>query len=283
MTGKGFVGTVGIQGELGSFSEEAASRLLGPGIEIVSFRHFEEVFRAAESELDACVVPLENSLTGSIHRNYDLLRRHKLRICRELYLPIVHNLFVLPGVRFEDLTTIISHPVALGQCERFFEKYPHLKMEPSYDTSGSVRELFERNLRSVGAIAGRRAGEIFGGEVLMEGIQDSEENFTRFVHLTRDRRRGKGNKTSIVFSLRNVAGALFKSLSVFALRDIDLSKIESRPQQGRPWDYLFYVDFLGSLEEERVVNALNHLREITDFVEVLGCYPRDESIVKRGL
>ncbi|UCF35948.1 MAG: prephenate dehydratase [Acidobacteriota bacterium] len=276
---------VAIQGEPGSFSEEAALKLLGDKVEILGFRHFEEVFESiSEERADFCLVPIENSLTGSIHRNYDLLRRHRLKIGRELYLRIVHNLIALPGVKFEEVETVISHPVALSQCEQFFERFPKLQMKPSYDTSGSVKEIFDMGIRTTAAIAGRRASEVFGGDILMESVQDNEANYTRFVLLSPELTNAEGsNKTSIVFSFKSVPGALFKSLSVFALRDIDLTKIESRPIHGRPWEYLFYVDFLGSIEDESVQNALNHLQEITDVFEVLGCYPRDASVAKRGM
>lgn len=276
---------VAIQGEPGSFSEEAALRMLGADLEIAGFRHFEEVFQAVESGgTDCAVIPLENSLTGSIHRNYDLLRRSGLRIQQEIYLRIQHNLIVVPGAQFEDLETVISHPVALGQCERFFEAHPRLKMVPTHDTSGSVRELMESGSRTTGAIAGIRACEVFGGEVIKAGIQDNDANFTRFVQLGGAQSETPGpKKTSIVFSFSNVPGALFKSLSVFALRDIDLTKIESRPIHGRPWEYLFYLDFAGSINDRQVVNALNHLREFADEVEVLGCYPRDESVASKGM
>jgi prephenate dehydratase len=276
---------VAIQGEPGSFSEEAALVLLGEGIEILGFPHFEEVFRVVrDDDVDSCVVPLENSLTGSIHRNYDLLRRSGLKINRELYLRIVHNLIAVPGTRFSEVRTVVSHPVALSQCERFFEEHSFLRMEPAHDTSGSVREILLRGDRSRAAIAGRRACQVFGGEVLREGIQDNEANFTRFVLLSKGLAQCKGEKkTSILFSFGNAPGALFKSLSAFALREIDLTKIESRPIHGRPWEYLFYLDFVGSLEEERVRNALNHLREIVEELEILGCYPRDASVEKKGM
>lgn len=276
---------VAIQGEPGSFSEEAALRLLGADLEIVGYRQFDEVFQAVlGGAAECCVIPVENSLTGSIHRNYDLLRRSGLRIHRELYLHISHNLIVVPGTRFENLNAVISHPVALGQCEKFFEAHPQLRMTPTHDTSGSVRELMESGSRSTGAIAGRRACEVFGGEILREGIQDNDANFTRFVQLGGPICETPGpRKTSIVFSFSNAPGALFKSLSVFALRDIDLTKIESRPIHGRPWEYLFYLDLSGSIDDREVVNALNHLREFADQVEILGCYPRDESVAGKGM
>lgn len=276
---------VAIQGEIGSFSEEAAQRLGIEDLRIRSCRQFDEAFSlTASGQIDACLIPIENSLAGSIHRNFDLLRRYGLKIQKEIYLRIEHNLIVLPGVKFEDLTTVISHPVALQQCEQFFESNPHLRMRTSYDTSGSVKELVERKEKTWGAIAGRRAAELSGTEVIRFSIEDSKENYTRFVLLGRDFTDLEGaNKTSVVFSFENAPGALFKSLGVFALRDIDLTKIESRPIRGRPWEYLFYLDILGSIEDEKVKNALNHLRELADSVEILGCYVRDESVSKRGM
>lgn len=273
---------IGIQGEVGSFSEEAALQLFGEGIETCSFRTFEEVFAAVEGGgVDGAVIPLENSLTGSIHRNYDLLLRHRLRIRAELYLPIRHNLIALPGVHLSEVRTVISHPVALGQCEKFLAAHPEWEVRPTYDTSGSVKDLVEGNLRDHAAIASRRAAECFGAEVLVGGIEDSEHNYTRFVHLSVGEVGTVGDKTSVVFSLRNVPGALFKCLSAFALREIDLTKIESRPQPGRPWEYLFYIDFLGNLEEGRVRRAMEHLREFADSCEILGCYPRDARMNER--
>lgn len=277
--------SVAIQGERGSFSEEAALRLLGEKAEVHCCKHFNEVVeRTLKGASRYCLLPIENSLTGSIYKNYDLLLRHKLRILREVYLRIEHHLIVLPGVRFGQIETVLSHPVALEQCEKFFEAHPRLRRRSAYDTSGSVKRLFEENLRNCGAIASRRAAEFYGGEILASGIEDNKANFTRFVLLApRGRTVPGSNKTSIVFSFRNAPGALFKSLSVFALRNIDLTKIESRPIQGRPWEYLFYLDFLGNLREKRVKNALAHLREIADFLEVLGCYPRDQSVEKKGM
>jgi prephenate dehydratase len=277
--------TVAIQGDIGSYSEEAALKLFSEQAGILSCQHFEEVFsNTSTGEVDYCLIPIENSLFGSVHRNYDLLRKHRLFITREVYLKIEHHLIVIPGSSLDDLRTVVSHPVALNQCERFFEEHPDLKAETSWDTSGSVRDLFEKNRKDWAAIASRRASETFGGEIVLENIQDSAENFTRFVLLSRNSEFNENsNKTSIVFSFKNVPGALFKSLSVFALRDIDLTKIESRPIRGRAWRYLFYVDFLGRIGETVVDNALNHLQEITDIFEVIGCYPRDETVEKTGL
>jgi len=276
---------VGIQGEVGSFSEEAALDLLGQDTVIHNFRSFEAVFESFKNrDIDHCVIPMENSLLGSIHRNYDLLLKNKAIIQGEIYLKITHNLIVIPGTRFEDIKTVISHPVALDQCGKFFDRFPDLRIETSYDTSGSVKEMMQSNRKDLAAIAGRRAADAFGGELLMESIQDHEENYTRFVLLGDSfLYTPASDKTSVVFSFQNKPGALFKSLSVFALRDIDLTRIESRPIAERPWEYLFYIDFLGNLDDIKVKNALNHLQEITDFFEIIGCYKRDHTIKKIGM
>ena len=276
---------VGIQGEIGSFSEEAALDLLGQDTVIQNYRSFEAVFNAfTKKEIDYCVIPMENSLLGSIHRNYDLLLQNKARIQGEIYLKITHNLIVVPGSSLEDVKAVISHPVALEQCGKFFESHPNIRIETSYDTSGSVKEMMESGKKDAAAIAGTRASVAFGGEILLESIQDYEENYTRFVLLGDSFvYTPAADKTSVVFSFQNKPGALFKSLSVFALRDIDLTRIESRPIAERPWEYLFYVDFLGNLDDIRVDNALNHLQEITDFFEIIGCYKRDHTIKKIGM
>jgi len=277
--------TVAVQGERGSYSEVAATRLLRDKITLRCCERFEEVFRlTAKKDIQYCLVPLENSLSGSIHKNYDLLLRYKLKISREINLQIKHNLITAPDVSFEEINTVFSHPVALDQCERFFEKFPRLVKRSAYDTSGSVKRIVEENLRDCAAIAGREAAEYYGGNIVMREIQDNRENFTRFVLLGSElETTKKADKTSIAFSFGNAAGALFKCLSVFALRDIDLTKIESRPIHGRPWEYLFYLDFLGNTGEENTLKALDHLGELTEFLEVLGCYPRDASHQKKGM
>lgn len=283
--GKGDAILVAIQGERGSFSEQAAKQMVPGPIEFLCCRTFDDVFlRTAEGECGCCVIPIENSLAGSIHRNYDLLVRHGLGIRKETNLPVEHSLITLTGSVFEDVKIVRSHPVALDQCELFFERYPHLVRETGYDTSGSVKEIVEEGLRDHAAIASKNAARFYGAKVLMERIEDREENFTRFFLLSSKSAVSEGaDKTSIVFSFKNAAGALFKCLSVFALRDIDLTRIESRPIHGRPWEYLFYLDFLGNTGETPVRNALSHLRELTEFLTVLGCYPRDATHEKKGM
>lgn len=276
---------VAIQGERGSFSEEAASKLLGRNIDILCCDHFERVFQlTVEKKAEYCVIPIENSLAGSIYKNYDLLLRHRLKIIREVNLRVQHHLIVLKEVSFEQIRTVISHPMALDQCEKFFDRFGHLTKQSAYDTSGSVKRVVENRLTDVAVIAGRRAAQFYKGHILMTGIEDNKQNFTRFFLLSRDSSAPAGaDKTSVVFSFKNAPGVLFKCLSAFALRDIDLTKIESRPIHGRPWEYLFYLDFLGNIEEDKTQHALDHLQEITEFLEILGCYPRDATLGKRGM
>jgi prephenate dehydratase len=188
-------------------------------------------------------------------------------------LRIVHNLIAPAGVKRSDLRRAYSHPVALEQCRDFFRRNPKIEATPFYDTAGSVKHVIESRLPDAAGIAGRQAAKVYDGRILAAGIEDDKRNFTRFFLVRRTRRILPGaNKTSIAFSVKNIAGALFKALAVFALRDISLSKIESRPRRGRPWEYVFYADFLRG-DDEPARNALRHLGEVTDLVKVLGIYP----------
>lgn len=270
------------QGEPGAFSTEAARRLLGDGAELIPCRTFEEMFQAVErGEADSCLAPVENSLFGSVYQNYDLLLRHGLRITAEVQLRIVHNLIAPPGVALEDVRRVYSHPVALGQCHRFFAERPGIESAPAYDTAGSVKQVMESGEIGAAAIASRAAATVYGAEVLLEGIEDDPQNYTRFWLLQTPERAGEpaveADKTSVVFALEHRTGSLFRALAVFALRDIDLLKIESRPLVGRPWEYSFYLDFLGHTAEPRVRAALGHLEEFAAGVKVLGCYRRASS------
>lgn len=276
---------VAIQGERGSFSAAAAARLLTESPELLACRHFREVFEAlSRGDADEAIIPLENSLAGSVHQNYDLIREHNCWITGEVLLPIEHCLIGLPDAELAEIAQVVSHPVALEQCRNFLEDHGEWQVRRAYDTSGSVRQILEEGQPGCAAIASRTAAEVYGGRVLAAGIQDNRFNFTRFVQLKSRREiADAANKTSIVFSFKNLPGALYKALSVFALRDIDLTKIESRPQPEETWRYVFYIDFLGRLDEERVHNALNHLAEVTELLEILGCYPADESIRRQFL
>lgn len=265
---------VAFQGEPGAYSEQAVFNFHGQ-VETLPCESFDAVFHAVVT--DACssaLIPIENSLAGSIHQNYDLLLRNNLHIVGEYFLRVHHCLIAMPGVNKAEIKKAISHPQALGQCAGYLQSRG-IKAEQVYDTAGSVKQLKALGARDVAAIASRRAAEIYEMQILEEGIEDNPENFTRFLAIQKELIQPEGeSKTSIVFTLKNQPGALFKALSVFALRDIDLTKIESRPLQGKPWEYLFYVDFIGATHHETSRRALDHLGEYALMLRVLGSYPR---------
>jgi prephenate dehydratase len=272
------------QGEKGAFSQQAVGQLLGQGVEVLPCQRFDEVFQSLEKgRASAAVIPIENTLAGSVHENYDHLLHFDFQIVGETSVRIVHNLIAPPGVPFRKIRRAFSHPVALNQCLDFFVKYPQVEKVPFYDTAGSVKMIMEEGLKDAAGIASSLAAEIYGGAILKKSIEDDRQNFTRFFLLRRSQWKAKspaqaprGWKTSLVFSTRNIPGSLFRALSAFSLRDVNLAKIESRPLRGKPWEYLFYLDFLEHVEDERARNALGHLRELADFLRVLGCYPRGE-------
>ena len=265
---------VAFQGEPGAYSEQAVFEYFGE-VETVPCESFDAMFDSvASGKCDAALAPIENSLAGSIHQNYDLLLRHALHITGEYFLRVRHCLIANDGVKKEDIKKAISHPQALGQCAGYLRSHG-IKAEQAYDTAGSVKMLKESGARDTAAIASKRAAKLYGMPILEEGIEDNPENYTRFLAVQREPITPQGEaKTSIVFTLKNVPGSLFKAMSVFALRDIDLAKIESRPLAGKPWEYLFYIDFIGSIEEEAVKRALDHLGEYAIMLRVLGSYPR---------
>lgn len=267
---------VAIQGERGAFSHEAVLTFLGRQ-KLVPCNLSAQVFDSLQQKLaDAALIPLENSLAGSVAEHYDLLLTRDVFIEREFRLRIRHNLIAAPGVKLNQIKRVLSHPIALDQCRNFFRQHPGIEAVPFYDTAGSVKHVMSEKLNDTAAIASKQAAEEYGAKILQSGLEDDKQNFTRFVLIRRKGKPGKkANKTSVCFSLKNMSGVLFKALSVFALRDISLSKIESRPRRGYPWEYVFYVDFLRG-DDEAARKALDHLREISEFVKVLGIYPAAE-------
>jgi prephenate dehydratase len=250
-----------------------------------------EVFDRVEAgSVNAAVIPIENTLAGTVAEHADLLVTRNVFIQAEYLLRIVHNLIAAPAAKMAGLRRVLSHPVALDQCRDFFRKHRQIEAVPFYDTAGSVKHVIAEKLADTAGIASQLAARQYNGKILQAGIEDDKRNFTRFFLIRRSGRTGHkkspnafisgyqrlipggANKTSIAFHVKNSPGVLFKSLSVFALRDISLSKIESRPMRGRPWEYVFYVDFLRG-DDEPARNALRHLGEVAEFVKVLGVYP----------
>jgi prephenate dehydratase len=273
---------VSFQGELGAFSQVAAVQLAGAGIAPEPLPTFQQVFESvANGKCQAAVIPIENTLHGSIHENYDHLLKFDLEIRGETFVRIVHNLIAPPGVSLSSIKRIYSHPVALNQCRRYFAAHQGVEPVPFYDTAGSVKMIVEYSLKDAGAIASAAAAEIYGAKILRKSIEDDRENYTRFFLLERPGKAKKPArgapgvrfKTSVVFTVKNLPGALFRCLSAFALRDLNMTKIESRPLRGKPWEYLFYLDFIGHNEDPVSRNALGHLAELADLLRVLGCYP----------
>ena len=269
--------SVAFQGELGAFSHIAAKKLVGHKSSFVPCATFQEVFEALRTRAATHgVIPIENTLHGSVHENYDHLLDYEIPISGETSIRIAHQLIAPPGTRFRDIRRAFSHPVALNQCRRFFEKNAQIEAVPFYDTAGSAKMLQEKRPAGAAAIASESAAAIYDGIIVKKNIEDHRQNFTRFVLLTKQTgelvRLRTAWKTSLVFSTRNLPGALFKAMACFALRDLNLTKIESRPLRGKPWEYLFYVDLLGRTRDARVRQALANLAEITKFVRVLGSY-----------
>jgi prephenate dehydratase len=265
---------VAIQGEAGSFSHAAAREVLGADVRLVPCPTFEDLFRAVESGQATCgVVPIENSLAGSVYEAYDALGAHALHVVGETQVRVRHCLVVRPGTPLDDVRKVASHPVALAQCRRFFLEHPTVAAVPAYDTAGSVRDLLADRLDANAAIGSALAATLYGGEVLLEGLEDHPENYTRFLVVAPEPGSLAGtSKTSLVFTLPNVPGSLYRAIGVFATRGLDLTKIESRPLPGRPWEYAFYLDVLGD-PRGAVADALAELAPLARELRVLGAYP----------
>lgn len=263
---------IAIQGEAGSFSHQAAMRMV-PGCLIVPCARVVEVFdRLEQGSVGAAVLPVENSLAGSVAEHLDLLLARRAFAVKEFRLRIGHHLISARGVKEGDIRRVFSHPVALEQCRDFFRRNQQIQAVPFYDTAGSVKHVIETGFKDAAAIASRQAAAVYKGRILASGLEDDKRNFTRFFQLRKNRQVVRGsNKTSIAFVTRNVPGALFQALGVFASRGIDLSKIESRPLRGKPWEYVFYVDFLRG-DDKVSQGALQSLRKLADLVRVIGVY-----------
>ncbi|MBI4548562.1 MAG: prephenate dehydratase [Ignavibacteriae bacterium] len=273
---------VAFQGEYGAFSEQAANGFFSRPVKKIPLKSFEEVFECVHrKKADFGVIPIENSLYGSVHQNYDLLEKYHLHIIGEIKLRVVHALLVNKGVTLQQVKYIYSHPQALGQCKDFLSRLNHVEVIAAYDTAGAAKAIKEDRRDDAAAIASLEAARAYGLKVLRRGIESNHENYTRFLLISKKKRVAtKHAKTSIIFSMENVPGALFRALSVFALRDIDLYKIESRPIIGKPWEYLFYLDFQGSIKDEPCRNAIAHLREITTYLKILGSYQTGKTMTQ---
>ncbi len=267
------------QGTHGAFSEDAALRMLPADADLMPCSRLEQVFDAVNDGATRYgVIPVENTVAGSVHRAYDLLYEYDLTIVDETVCRIDHALIGLPGARLGTIRKALSHPVALAQCEEFFRRNTSIEPVSMYDTAGAVQAIIRTGDRTCAAIASRRAAELWGGVILAESIQDHSENFTRFLLISKPmemvRLQSIDYKRTIVFRIVNQPGALCRALLPFADRDIDIAKIESRPVKGAPFEYLFYLDLVGRADYEAMYEAIEELRSQAISVRVLGMYPR---------
>ncbi len=266
------------QGVHGANSEVAAMIMFGKSITTVPCPRFDDVFDAVrKGKADYGIIPIENSLAGSIHENYDLLLTHPLHIVREAHLRIVHALMATQGTTMKNLLRVRSHPQALAQCSRFFRQHSRIEPEAYFDTAGAAESIARDRIPQVGALAAPHAAALYGLAILQRHVENTSDNYTRFLALARRPStlgRSAPAKCSLAFRpARNIPGILFRILGVFSLRDIDLLKIESRPDPRSPFEYLFYVDLAGNPGEKRVANALAHLQEVVSEYRLLGAYP----------
>jgi len=272
---------IAFQGERGAFSEIASKKLFGDNISISPSFSFEEVFlKVKERKVNYGVVPIENSLYGSVFETYDLLLQNSLSIVNELNLQINHHLLASENYKLSQIKKVYSHPQALGQCSTFLKTLKNAQIIPAYDTAGSALISLKDNKTPTAAVASRTASELYGLKILKSNIQNNKENFTRFLVISKKQiiKKFHNPKTSICFELKSMPGALFRALSVFALRDINLLKIESRPIPHKPFEYVFYMDLAGSMEDEKIKNAINHLAEISIKLKSFGSYEAGKTL-----
>jgi len=270
---------IAFQGELGAYSESAVYQFFGAKAQAKPVRDFKDVFDSVCSqETQHGVVPVENSLEGSVTQSYDLFLRYDLKVCGEVIVKIEHCLIANPSTAIEDIEVVYSHPQALAQCRSFLEEFGR-ELIPTYDTAGSVKMLKEKELRNAAAIASERAANLYGMHILAKDIADNPENYTRFFVLSNEDSDPTGkDKTSIIFSAAHKPGSLYNALGEFAERNINLTKIESRPTKQTPWEYNFYLDFEGHRNEKRCSEALKALEKYANFVKILGSYPRAKAL-----
>ncbi len=263
---------VAYQGEPGAYSEEGARSLFGPA-ELRPLATIRKVFEAVEvGRADYGLVPIDNSQAGSINETYDLFLKHGLHLVGETIVRVDHCLLALPGSHIDDLAEVISHPQAVAQCEEFLNAL-EVSVRAEYDTAGAARRIVEDKLTGSGAIASRRAADLYGLEVLAERIQTYPDNHTRFGALARaPRPLAPPTKSSLVFGVGHVPGSLYRCLGAFAERHLSLSKLESRPRTGRPWEYVFYADVEAPSDEGSMVEALSEISEHSTFTRLLGSY-----------
>lgn len=272
--------TVSFQGEFGAFSEKAALSFFGTACSPIPRPQFRDVFDDVNKKRSAFgIIPIENSLFGSIAQNYDLLLEYPLHIVGELKLRIHHCLLALPGTKLSDIKEIYSHPQALGQCDVFLRSLNGVTVHQFYDTAGAAKMIAENHRNTAAAVAGEQAAQHYGLKILRKNIETDHRNFTRFLILSKtenvlpQNRKERHRKTSIIFATKHSAGSLVHCLSVFAERNINLLKIESRPILGKPWEYIFFVDVDGDRKESIFASALKALSHHSTFVKILGSYP----------
>ena len=266
---------VAFQGEKGAYSESAVYKFFGLSVDVKPCRDLTEAFESVDKqESKFGVVPVENSLEGSINQTYDLFLKHDLKVCGEVIVRVSHCLLANKGTTLKQVKAVYSHPQALAQCRNFLER-SGWELIPTYDTAGSAKMLKEKGLKDAAAIASERAAEIYGLKILAREIEDNPNNYTRFFVLSKEDSTKTGNdKTSIIFAAAHTPGALYQALGEFAKRGISLTKIESRPTKQTPWEYNFYLDFEGHRSEPRCTEALEALRKYSAFIKILGSYPK---------
>ena len=266
---------IAFQGERGAYSENAIYTFFGEDVTVEPCRDLREVFESvAKQESEFGVVPIENSLEGSVNQTYDLFLTHDLKVKGEIIIRISHCLIANPGTPIESVKTVYSHPQALAQSRKFLEKNK-FKLIPTYDTAGSVKMLKEKAIKNAAAIASEKAAEIYHMSILAREIEDNQTNHTRFFVISKeDSPKTREDKTSIIFSASHTPGALYSTLEEFAKRGINLTKIESRPTKQKPWEYNFYLDFEGHRVEQRCKEVLKILEKKMTFLKILGSYPR---------